>query len=50
MELNELKEMKISELCKIANEYEINNCARMKKTDLIFNILNSDRKTGLYVF
>lgn len=50
MELNELKEMKISELCKIANEYDINNCARMKKTDLIFNILKAQTEKQGYMF
>jgi transcription termination factor Rho len=48
--LNELKEMKISELCKIANEYDINNCARMKKTDLIFNILKAQTEKQGYMF
>ncbi len=42
--------MKISELCKIANEYEINNCARMKKTDLIFNILKAQTEKQGYMF
>jgi len=42
--------MKISELCKIANEYEINNCARMKKTDLIFNILRAQTEKQGYMF
>lgn len=50
MELNELKELKISELCKIANEYDINNCARMKKTDLIFNILRAQTEKQGYMF
>lgn len=50
MELNELKEMKISELCKIANEYDINNCARMKKNDLIFNILKAQTEKQGYMF
>jgi len=50
LELNELKDMKISELCKIANEYEINNCARMKKTDLIFNILKAQTEKQGYMF
>lgn len=42
--------MKISELCKIANEFEINNCARMKKTDLIFNILKAQTEKKGYMF
>ena len=42
--------MKISELCKIANGYEINNCARMKKTDLIFNILKAQTEKKGYMF
>lgn len=42
--------MKISELCKIANEYDINNCARMKKTDLIFNILKAQTEKQGYMF
>jgi len=42
--------MKINELCKIANEYEINNCARMKKTDLIFNILRAQTEKKGYMF
>jgi len=50
LELNELKELKISELCKIANEYDINNCARMKKTDLIFNILKAQTEKKGYMF
>jgi transcription termination factor Rho len=50
LELNELKEMKINELCKIANGFEINNCARMKKTDLIFNILKAQTEKKGYMF
>ena len=50
LELNELKELKISELCKIANEFDINNCARMKKTDLIFNILRAQTEKQGYMF
>ena len=50
MELNELKEMKINELCKIAHEYDINNCARMKKTDLIFTILKAQTEKQGYMF
>ncbi len=42
--------MKINELCKIANQYEINNCARMKKTDLIFNILKAQTEKKGYMF
>ncbi len=42
--------MKISELCKLANEFEINNCARMKKTDLIFNILKAHTEKKGYMF
>jgi len=42
--------MKINELCKIANEYEINNCARMKKSDLIFNILKAQTEKKGYMF
>ena len=42
--------MKINELCKIANEYEINNCTRMKKTDLIFNILRAQTEKQGYMF
>jgi len=42
--------MKINELCKIANEYDINNCARMKKTDLIFNILKAQTEKKGYMF
>jgi len=42
--------MKISELCKIANGYDINNCARMKKTDLIFNILKAQTEKKGYMF
>ncbi len=42
--------MKISELCKLANEFEINNCARMKKTDLIFNILKAQTEKKGYMF
>ena len=50
MELNELKEKKINELCKIASEYEVNNCARMKKTDLIFTILKAQTEKKGYMF
>lgn len=42
--------MKINELCKIANEFEINNCARMKKTDLIFTILKAQTEKKGYMF
>jgi len=42
--------MKINELCKIANEFEINNCARMKKVDLIFNILKAQTEKKGYMF
>ncbi len=42
--------MKINELCKIANGLEINNCARMKKTDLIFNILKAQTEKKGYMF
>lgn len=42
--------MKINELCKIANDFEINNCARMKKTDLIFHILKAQTEKKGYMF
>lgn len=42
--------MKINDLCKIANEYEINNCARMKKVDLVFTILKAQTEKKGYMF
>jgi len=48
--LTELKEKKISDLCKIAKEYEINNFSRIKKMDLIFKILQAETEKKGYMF
>lgn len=50
MLLTELKEKKISELCKIAKEYKINNFSRIKKMDLIFKILQAETEKKGYMF
>ncbi len=50
MLLTELKEKKISDLCKIAKEYEINNFSRIKKMDLIFKILQAETEKKGYMF
>jgi transcription termination factor Rho len=48
--LTELKEKKISDLCKIAKEYDINNFSRIKKMDLIFKILQAETEKKGYMF
>jgi transcription termination factor Rho len=48
--LTELKEKKISDLCKIAKEYNINNFSRIKKIDLIFKILQAQTEKKGYMF
>jgi len=48
--LTELKEKKMSELCKIAKEYDINNFSRIKKNDLIFKILQAEAEKKGYMF
>jgi len=48
--LTELKEKKISDLCKIAKEYNINNFSRIKKTDLIFKILQAETEKKGFMF
>jgi len=48
--LTELKEKKISDLCKIAKEYDINNFSRIKKIDLIFKILQAETEKKGYMF
>lgn len=50
MLLTELKEKKISDLCKIAKEYKINNFSRIKKIDLIFKILQAEAEKEGYMF
>lgn len=50
MLLTELKEKKISELCKIAKEYNFNNFSRIKKMDLIFKILQAETEKKGYMF
>ena len=50
MLLSELKEKKISDLCKIAKEYKINNFTRIKKIDLIFKILQAETEKKGYMF
>ncbi|GAG67083.1 unnamed protein product, partial [marine sediment metagenome] len=50
MLLTELKEKKISDLCKIAKEYDINNFSRIKKMDLIFKILQAETEKKGYMF
>lgn len=50
MLLTELKEKKISDLCKIAKEYNINNFSRIKKIDLIFKILQAQTEKKGYMF
>jgi len=48
--LIELKEKKISDLCKIAKDYKINNFSRIKKMDLIFKILQAETEKKGYMF
>ena len=48
--LSELKEKKISDLCKIAKEYNLNNFSRIKKIDLIFKILQAETEKKGYMF
>jgi len=48
--LTELKEKKISDLCKIAKDYQINNFSRIKKMDLIFKILQAETEKKGYMF
>jgi len=48
--LTELKEKKINDLCKIAQEYNINNFSRIKKMDLIFKILQAETEKKGYMF
>jgi len=48
--LTELKEKKISDLCKIAKDYKINNFSRVKKMDLIFKILQAETEKKGYMF
>jgi len=48
--LTELKEKKISDLCKIAKECKINNFSRIKKMDLIFKILQAETEKKGYMF
>lgn len=50
MLLTELKEKKISDLCQIAKEYDINNFSRIKKMDLIFKILQAETEKKGYMF
>lgn len=50
MLLTELKEKTISDLCKIAKEYDINNFSRIKKMDLIFKILQAETEKKGYMF
>lgn len=50
MLLTELKEKKISDLCKIAKEYNFNNFSRIKKMDLIFKILQAETEKKGYMF
>ncbi|GAB4113647.1 MAG: transcription termination factor Rho [Candidatus Caldatribacteriota bacterium] len=50
MLLTELKEKKMTELCKIAKEYEINNFSRIKKNDLIFKILQAEAEKKGHMF
>ena len=50
MLLTELKEKKISDLCKIAKECKINNFSRIKKIDLIFKILQAETEKKGYMF
>ena len=50
MLLTELKEKKISDLCKIAKDYKINNFSRIKKMDLIFKILQAETEKKGYMF
>ncbi|HER24301.1 MAG TPA: transcription termination factor Rho [Candidatus Atribacteria bacterium] len=50
MLLTELKEKKINDLCKIAQEYNINNFSRIKKMDLIFKILQAETEKKGYMF
>lgn len=50
MLLTELKEKKISDLCKIAKECKINNFSRIKKMDLIFKILQAETEKKGYMF
>jgi transcription termination factor Rho len=48
--LTELKEKRIGELFKIAKDYKINNISRIKKTDLIFKILQAQTEKKGYMF
>ena len=50
MLLTELKEKKINDLLKIAQEYNINNFSRIKKMDLIFKILQAETEKKGYMF
>lgn len=50
MLLTELKEKKISDLCKIAKEYDIDDFSRIKKMDLIFKILQAETEKKGYMF
>ncbi|MEN3189959.1 MAG: transcription termination factor Rho [Atribacterota bacterium] len=50
MLLTDLKEKRISDLCKIAKEYKINNFSRIKKMDLIFKILQAEAEKKGYMF
>lgn len=50
MLLTELKEKKISDLCKIAREYNINDFSRIKKMDLIFKILQAETEKKGFMF
>ncbi|MFT6389891.1 MAG: transcription termination factor Rho, partial [Cellvibrionaceae bacterium] len=46
MNLTELKTKPIEELIKIANEVGLDNMARSRKQDVIFNILKRHAKSG----
>ncbi|MDD5680545.1 MAG: Rho termination factor N-terminal domain-containing protein, partial [Candidatus Omnitrophica bacterium] len=48
MKIEKLKEMKISELSKIAKQFSVNGVSALKKQDLIFKILQAQaEKNGL---
>ncbi|HSA58677.1 MAG TPA: transcription termination factor Rho [bacterium] len=50
MNLRDLKEMKIADLCELAKEYNVEGAAGMKRQDLIFALLNAQTDKSGQIF
>src|SRR5690606_23392356 len=50
LNLSELKEMKITELARLAKSLDIENASGLKKQDLIFAILSAQSETNTIVY